>query len=219
MEYILPIVTGFGGAFLGFLVAYTNEKAKNRAMSEDIAKITKEKEAVVLDFNLQQDRRKHQYERKHEIYAKYNNLLDHFDSEKNPFLDKAKLDTLLSTMLETMKSNPGNEGIHMKAINIFSNEINKLIREACSEIQQIAKQTNELKLVAPQEICSIVQEIDKNYSQIERISSSVFKEPIKLLSNQEDFSSVNQKIKWIHDDTKAKKLKLIELMRTDLENI
>ena len=219
MEYIIPIVTAFGGAFLGYLVAYTNEKAKNRALREDIAQITAEKESVVLDFNLQQGRRKHQYERKHEVYAKYNNLLDQFDGDKNPFLDKTKLDALLSAMLETMKSHPGNEGVHMKAINTFTNEINILIREACSEIQQIAKQTNELKLVAPKEICTIVQAIDENYSKVEQIAGSIFKDPIKLLSKQEDFSSVNLEIKRIHDDTNAKKLRLIELMRSDLENI
>lgn len=220
MEYLTLIVTGSLGALLGYLLAYTNEKAKNKALKEDIAEITKEKEAVLADSRLQHEKRKHQYERKQEVYSKYHQLLDNFN-EKNPILDNSKMEFLLSEMLNRMKANPNNEGEHMKAINTFSDEINILIREYFVGIQDIAKQTNGIKLVATIEICELVEKIDSNYRKSEELWSLFHEDFTKMLRRQEnfDFTTLNPEIKNLRIETIEFASTLIKLMRADLDTI
>ena len=129
IEYAQILASGVIGVGLGFFLGYSREKGKNKALKEDIAGITAEKESILADSRLQHEKRKHQYERKQEVYSKYHQLLDNFN-ENNPIHDNTKMESLLSDMLNRMKANPNNEGEHMKAINTFSNSINILVRDA-----------------------------------------------------------------------------------------
>ena len=207
------------GLFVGYLVTYFKKKGENKALKEDVAKITEEKEKVIAEFRLDHEKRKHKYERKHEVYSKYLSLLDKFDSETNPLQNNAKLDGFLSQMLNTIYKNPENEGKRMEAINLFADEFNKLIREALVGLKEIAQEVNQIKLVAPVEIVSLINKIKLNYDQVEKLSNLVLENPIKLLSGNEDFSSVNQEINKIGNETKEMKTIIITIMKDDLDKI
>lgn len=220
MEYIIPIVTAFGGAFLGYLLAYTNEKAKNRALKEDIAKITEEKEKVTSHYKLDHEKRKHQYEKKYEVYSKYHDLLDKFDSEKNPFLDQKKMNGQMTILLNTMYQSGADEGKKMEAINAFYNDIDEMVQEALIGIKEIAKETNQLKLIATPEIIAIVESLQANYDKVSKMSTAISESLNRMFAGGDlDFSPITSEADRIATETKEMKAKLTELMRLEIEKI
>ena len=148
VNILWTVLTTLGGVVVTYLTTFTNAKAKFQAELETKAKLTNEQEQVIAKYRLDHEKRKYQYEKKHEVYSKYHNLLDEYDANKNPFLDRAKLDSILSEMLNKMQSDLS-EAAHMKAINAFADKVNVMIRESFTGLKDIAKQTNELRLVAP----------------------------------------------------------------------
>jgi hypothetical protein len=220
LHYILYNVLVFiVGLFVGYLVTYFKKKGENKALKEDIANITKEKEKVIADFRLDHEKRKYKFERRYEVYSKYLSLLDKFDSENNPFKNNNKMDTLVSQLLNSVYNNTENEGKRMEAINSFSNAFNILIRESVAGLKEIANEVNEMKLVAPAEIVSLINKIQLNYDQVEKLSALVLENPVKLFSGNEDFSSVNKGINKLGSETKEMKRTLITLMNEDLDKI
>ncbi len=218
MEYIVPIVTGFAGTFLGYFIAYTNEKAKNRALREDIAQITAEKESVVLGFSLQQDRRKHQYERKHEVYSRYHNLLDKFDSEA-AILDQKRTGALVSEMLNSLHKHIDNESEQIKVINHIGDSFNELVRDAFKSLKEISAQTNEIKLVGSPEINDVLDKLNMNYKKVTEISEMLFSDSESLFRGVVNYEPMLNSMKDLRDDTERLKENCIQLMKLDLGKI
>lgn len=218
MEYIIPITTAFGGAFVGYLIAYTKEKAKNRALREDIASITAEKEAVVLEFNLQREKRKHQYERKHDIYSRYHNLLDKFDSEA-AILDKKKTEALVSETLNGLYRYSDNEAEQIKVINHLGDQFSQLVRDAFYGLKEIGVQTNEIKLVGSPEINALLDKLNKNYQKVTEISELLFSDAESLIQGKVNFEPILDSMKKLREDTDRLKENCIQLMKLDLGKI
>lgn len=218
MEYIIPIITVFAGAFLGYLVAFTNEKAKNRALIQDISRITAEKEAVVIGFNLEHDRRKHQYERKHEVYSRYHNLLDKFDSEA-AILDKKKTEALVSETLNGLYKYRDNEAEQIKVINHLGDQFSQLVREAFYGLKEIGVQTNEIKLVGSPEINAVLDKLNKNYQKVTEISEMLFSDSESLIRGEVNYDPILNSMKDLRDDTDRLKENCIQLMKLDLDKI
>lgn len=215
-EYILPIIS----ALLGFAIGYVKEKFKNQALKEDIAKITEEKERVTTHYKLDQEKRKYQYERKHEVYSKYHGLLDKFDSEKNPFLDQKKMNGQVTVLLNSMYESGDDEGKKMEAINVFYNSIDEMIQEALIGIKEIAKETNQLKLIATPEIIAIVESIQANYDKVGKMSTAISETLKKMFAGGDlDFSPITSEAERISTETKDMKAKLTELMRLEIDKI
>lgn len=218
MEYIPLIISLSIGLLIGYLTAYTKEKAKNKALKQDIADITRKSETVITEFKLQLEKRKHQYEKKHQVYSRYHNLLDKFDSE-NSLVDPNKTEPIMTDLVNALYKHQDNESEKMKALNVFGDKFNIMVREAMSGLKEIAIETNEIKLVGSIEINEILKKLNANYKEIGRISELEFKDANKVLIGEVDFLSINKQMKKLGSDTDKLKIECINLMRNDLENI
>ncbi len=218
-ETLIAIGTGITGLIVGYLTAYLGEKGKNKALKQDIAKITDETEKVLATYRLDHEKRKFQFERKHEVYSRYHSLLDKFESSENPFSNKPKLDLMLTQMLNTIYANVNDQGKQMEAINKFADEFSGLIRLAFSGLKNIALETSEIKLVGSKEILEIVERFKIIYNKTENITDQIFKDPIKLHSGNEDLSSASKEISTLVQDINEMRAQIIMLMRQDLNNI
>lgn len=219
MEITQIIISGLIGIFIGYFSSYVYEKGKNKALREDIAELTEEKEKIVANYRLEHERRTHQYEQKSKVYAHYHNLLDRYESESNPFLNEKRMEGILSTMLNAIYSNPNDQGKQMEAINVFAGEINQMVHEAFIGLKEVAHQTNELKLVAPVDIVKLVERVHSNFKSINEISNKIFDDPEKLRNGIESLSELKQSIKSLHIETIQSKSEIIRLMRLDLDSI
>ncbi|WP_341903077.1 hypothetical protein [Fluviicola taffensis] len=211
--------SAIGSALITYLTTYTNAKAKFQAELETKAKITEEQERVIAAYKLDHEKRKYQYEKKHEVYSKYHGLLDKFDSEKNPFLDQNKMNRQVTILLNAMSQSDADDGKKMEAINLFYNSIDEMVQEALGGIKEIAKETNELKLIATPEIVTIVESIQANYDKVGKISNSISESLKKIFAGEQDLSPITSEVEGIRKETEEKKAKLIELMRLDIDKI
>ncbi len=204
-----------GSAVSGILITYYTAKAKFQAELETKAKITEEQERVIAHYKLDHEKRKYQYNKKHEVYSKYHNLLDKFDGEKNPFLDQNKMNEQVSTLLNSIYINGADEGKRMEAINLFYNSIDQMVQEALAGVKEIAKETNELKLIATPEIILLVERIQSNFDKVGKISESLK----KIFTSEVDLSPIKSEVQKIGKETQEMKVKLIELMRLEIDKI
>jgi len=218
MEYIPILISLLIGLLIGYLTTYTKEKAKNKALKQDIAGITKNSETVITELKLQHEKRKHQYDKKHQIYSRYLNLLDKFDSQ-NSIVDPNKTEPIMTDLVNALYKYKYNESEKMKAINVFGDNFNIMIRESMSGLKEIAIETNEIKLVGSIEINKVLKKLNDNYKSIGVISELAFKDPKKVISGEVDFNFINEQIKELGSDTNSLKIECIELMRNDLEKI
>jgi len=215
---ISSFVTGILGAFLGYYLSYIKSKATNRALKEDIAYITHEKEKITHEFNLQKERRKHQYEKKHEVYSRYHNLLDKIESQ-NKLLDSKVTSYLMSDLTNTLYSNISDEGMKMKAINKFGNAIDELLFDSITGLKEAINQTNEIKLIGCPELMLNIKQLDENYNRLINLSNNVFKDPLKVVSGTIDFEALNVEIDTVKTNVEKLKEECLTLMRKDLERI
>lgn len=208
-----------GSAVSGILITYYTAKAKFQAELETKAKITEEQERIIAHYKLDHEKRKYQYDKKHEVYSKYHNLLDKFDGEKNPFLDQNKMNEQVSTLLNSIYINGADEGKRMEAINLFYNSIDQMVQEALAGVKEIAKETNELKLIATPEIILLVERIQSNFDKVGKISNVISESLKKIFTGEVDLSPINSEVQKIGKETQEMKVKLIELMRLEIDKI
>lgn len=218
MDNLTPIVSGLLGAILGYFLAYINEKAKNKALKEDIAGITAKKEPVLANSRLQHEKRTHQYERKHSVYSLYHNLLDRFDSE-NAIVNPDKTEPLMSELVNALYLHRDNETEKIQAINHFGDTLSKMVRDALVGLKEISVKTNEIKLVATDEINIVLDKLKANYKKIGDISELAFKDKLAVVQGTVDFEVINDEMKKLSSSTDELRAECIRLMRKDLNNI
>lgn len=211
---IYHIITLALGIFIGYLTTYIKQKATNKAHKQDTAEITRKSESVKNQFA----KKKYQYEKKHQVYSLYHNLLDKFDS-KNPFTDSKITESLMSSLVNDLYKNQDDKSNRVKVINHFGDEINRLVQESLKGLKEIANQTNEIKLVGSDAIVNVLHRLNDCYKKSGEISDTLFKDPYKLVTGNTDFSAVNDQLTELTTEIEKLKTECIKLMREDLERI
>ncbi|TSJ41659.1 hypothetical protein [Fluviicola chungangensis] len=196
-----------------YLTTYTNAKAKFQAELETIAKRTEEQEKVIAKYKIQD----HQYQKRYDVYLKYLSLLDKFEAE-TPLLQKEETGVWMSQLVNALYLYREDEANSMKAINQYGDMFDGMVSKAMEGLKDIAVQTNEIKLVATNEINSIFEKLRLNYQKVAEISNSIFADPIAICSGKVDFDAVNNKLQKLKDETVEDRKNLISLMRKDLHS-
>ncbi len=207
------LISGVIGATLGYLGSYTKAKGENQALREDVAKITSEKEEVTLEST----RRKHHYEKRYELYARYMSLLDEFKANNAGF-DTDELSAHFIEMSNRLMANLEDVGEQMKVLNEFGEIFRKMVAKSLSNLKQISAETNELKLVATDEINEYLDRLLVLYEEGNDLSSKAF-ESLDLAVAQNHFSDVSTELNMLGEQVQDVSDKLYKAMRDDLAKI
>jgi thiamine kinase-like enzyme len=201
---LYQILISISIAFLmGYLISYFKEKGKNNALKSDIAKITNEKERVIIEYSkelekikkeyqLDIDKRKYKYESKQEQFKKFFLLLDQLTSESSQNLQK-KITPIISEFHRNFKDGEmiNNNEESNKAISKFSDDLHTLMSESNKYLIRLRAETNGLKLIANKEILETLDKLDKAYENVFNNSY----EFIKLMAIPENFRDIDFLIK------------------------
>jgi hypothetical protein len=205
MEILENALYILAGVIIGYLSSYIKEKGKNKALIEDIKKLTSEKEKIVSKFTLDIEKRKYRYESKREQFLKYYNLIDEFGTHSNNEYPKAFFE-IVQEVHEGILNSDDEE--RTKAINIFAKKSSDLFNQLNEKIRQLRAETNSVKVIASDRILEMLNELDELYDISTDTASNMFKDMTsniiennqdKMISQQEELFQFGEKIKNIHD--------------------
>lgn len=217
---IISLASLISGFFMGYWTSYYKTKGKNRAMLEDTAGLTEEKEKVAAKYHLDSSKKKYKYEMKKELYLKYFALIDQLGKESN----KATQDKILPAITEFQSgliNANGNQQKQNKTIADFSAVINSLMLEAHQSLVNVKQETNGLKLVASERFLELLKEMDQAYeSNLDLMADySKILTALVLTENESEANAFekqldesSQKIIFLRDELYAE-------MKRDLDNI
>jgi hypothetical protein len=180
-------------------VSYFKEKGKNNALKSDIAKITNEKEKVIIEYKkelegikkdhqLDIDKRKYKYESKQEQFKKFFQLLDQLSYESSQNLQKKITPIMTDFHFNFLQGETNNDKeTSNRAISKFSGDIQELIGESNQYLIRLRAETNGLKLIANREILDLLAQLEKAYEKVFESSN----EMIRLMAIPENFRDVN----------------------------
>jgi len=195
-QILLSISISF---LIGYLVSYFKEKGKNNALKSDIAKITNEKEKVIIEYKkelegikkdhqLDIDKRKYKYESKQEQFKKFFQLLDQLSYESSQNLQKKITPIMTDFHFNFLQGETNNDKeTSNRAISKFSGDIQELIGESNQYLIRLRAETNGLKLIANREILDLLAQLEKAYEKVFESSN----EMIRLMAIPENFRDVN----------------------------
>jgi hypothetical protein len=217
IETTIGILIGF---IIGFLTSYFVQKGKNRAMKEDIKKITFEKESVSSAFTLDIEKRKFQYDTKKEQYLKYFNLLDEMNSNANISGFNSVMPLINSFISDFIKA-AGNKKKETEIVGSFSESINSEIQKSNENWIKLKNETNSIRLVANDETIDLLNKLESLYTVIFERSGQIFKAIPEMVVQKEtdQLKNYTTEIQLLGNQINFTKDQLINAMRNDLKEI
>lgn len=220
MDYLQILIGLIAGFLSGYLTTYFTEKAKNKALLEDIKRLTEERRKVEAAYELDIARRKYQYEDKRTQYFKYFGLIDQMSAEQH----KVMLDEFLPIMGKYNKdylNAYGNKGKETKTVAWFSDAMNKLLMKGNEALIRFRNETHTIKLIAGEEVLELIKDLDFYFDWSFEKSTKILKEIAALvLSDQTDrISDKTRELEVIGNLIKDQKQKLIDAVRRELNEI
>lgn len=217
MEIILSIIGGF---ILGYFTSYFNEKGKNKAVIEDTEQITEKREKVTSKHNLDNTRRKIQYETKSNAYMKYFNLLDEISQNGNAEAQKEFL-PILAKFNSDYIPNANDVEKASKVASEFSNSMQKLMFKSQEKYLKFKNETNALKIIAGEDVLKLMNEIDEISQLSFDVSTQMMKDLAEsiITENLSKLDSQKSKLENIATQTNTLKEKLTIEIRKELSEI
>src|SRR5690606_289538 len=155
IPYIQWLVYFLAGLIILYLRTLITEKAKNRVLRKQNAKLTEETESIKSKFNkeiesikkeyqLDIEKRKYQYESKKEQYIQFFRLLDSFSASSNVEMQKKMMPIIDEFNRNYLNAaNRNDKKGETNATTVFSKKIQNLMFEANQELTRIKSRSEE----------------------------------------------------------------------------
>ncbi|GHW88295.1 hypothetical protein VCSRO199_3420 [Vibrio cholerae] len=230
---VTSVIAGVGG----YLLAYLQQKAKNRALLEDSAELEREKSKVaqqltieieslkkkhVLDIeyikkehSLDIDKRKYQYESKRTQYYLLMERLDTFNGCMLSVI-QGQLRNIMTAYYQSQVFNDKDNTVKFNELALDANaSIRKQEAELFSQLNAFKLSTNSEAVKLIEELCSEITNAGVNLTEcIDYISSEQFRDSGGYMPSRfTDYNESNQ------NNILEIKEKLIFLLKSDLEKM
>lgn len=237
MDLLIDIIIGifcFGiGCLSGYLIAYFKKKGENRALTEDIARLTDEKQKVISQYEIRLEeqkklhaldivKRKYKFEEKIRQFTRYFKLLDEFNrkNQESYTNDIIPIIKLFYTDYETVETEDSKDSEN-KAIAELMNGFLKINSKISEEHVRMRNETNTLRLISSPKMNALLDDMDKLLSE----SFDASTEQLKALSVPEQFRNPEgakpnqEKIYELGKMVQKKRQQLMDLMKQELDEI
>lgn len=174
-QIIIGFISLLGGFLMGYLTSYIKEKGKNKALIQDLERITEEQERVSSKYQLDISKRKYKYEDKREQYFKYFNLLDSFTTDSQKIAQENFMPALHKFNEKFLGANE-NKKLELKAASDFANSINVIMMNANESLFKLKQETNTIYLIAGLKVSKTLQELEEAYNDSMNQSAEIMKE-------------------------------------------
>jgi len=236
-DFLIPYIQWLVYFIIALIVLYLRtliqEKAKNRVLRKQNAKLidetelikskyNKEIEAVKKEHQLDIEKRKYQYESKKEEFIQFFRLLDEFSSYFNIEMQEKLLpiiDEFNRNYINAASRN--NKKGETKATTVFSKKIQELMFDANKDLTRIKQETNTIRVIASDSILRTLDLLELAYDKSFEESSQMMKDlPVQMLTNdQEGMANSQKRIQVIANVILKYKNDLIKQMRVELNEI
>jgi hypothetical protein len=231
--YFLYIFGGLITLSILFLKSFVQEKAKLKALKSENEKLIYQTEQIKSQYNRELEeikkehqlnitKRKYQYESKKETYFKFFQLLDQFTRENNvknqenlmPILDEFNRNYLHA-------SSQNNKRNETNAVTVMSKKMQKLMFDSSQDLMKIKQETNTIRLIASDEILNKLDLLNLAYDNSTEVSNKMMNSlpTLMLTNNQEQMKAEQREIEISAMVINSIKDQIIELMRTELNEI
>ncbi len=175
IQIIIVFISLLGGFLMGYLTSYIKEKGKNKALIQDLERMTEEKEKVSSKYQLDISKRKYKYEDKRNQYFKYFNLLDSFTADSQKIAQENFMPAMHKFNDKFLRAN-GNKKIELKATADFANSINQIMMKANESLIKLKQETNSINLIAGPKVSQTLQELEQAYNNSMNQSAEIMKD-------------------------------------------
>lgn len=175
IQIVIALISLLGGFLMGYITSYIKEKGKNKALIQDLERITEEKERVSSKYHLDISKRKYKYEDKRNQYFKYFNLLDSFTADSQKIAQENFMPALQKFNDKFLRAN-NNKKIELKATADFANSINEIMMKANESLIKLKQETNSINLIAGPKVSKTLQELERAYNDSMDQSTKIMKE-------------------------------------------
>ncbi len=205
---------------MGYLASYFKEKGKNKALIQDLKKITEEKENVTSKYQLDISKRKYRYEDKREQYFKYFNLLDSLGTDSNKDAQTSFMPAL-NKFNDGFISANGNKINELKATTDFSETVNEIIFKSNESLLKLKQETNALKLIAGEKVLELLTKLEVAYDKSMEQSAEIMRDLSKnlILENQDILNTQNEITEKTGNHILILKEELIQEVKNELNEI
>lgn len=198
-DLIIKITIFIFGCLCGYLVTYAKKKGENRALLEDIAKLTDEKQKVIHTYEsklqeqqkihtLDIEKRKYRYEEKSKQFSNFFSLLDEFNNKSNVLFQEDIQPIMTKFFTDYLSQEAqGNKVESSKIISEFMSEIQKMITKLDSEHLRIKTETNTIRLIASEKMVEILNELELAFKDSYDTSVAL----MKSLGKPENFQNIS----------------------------
>src|SRR5690606_4105526 len=233
IPYIQWLVYFLAGLIILYLRTLITEKAKNRVLRKQNAKLTEETESIKSKFNkeiesikkeyqLDIEKRKYQYESKKEQYIQFFRLLDSFSASSNVEMQKKMMPIIDEFNRNYLNAaNRNDKKGETNDTTVFSKKIQNLMYEANQELTRIKSETNTIRVIASDTILKTLDLLELAYDKSFDESSKMMKDlQVQMMTNDQEGMAKNQiKIQAIANVILKYKNDLIKQMRLELNEI
>jgi len=232
-ELLIGIVVVLISGISILLKEYFKKKGEFLAAKEEIGTITREKKKVENEFDekleelkkehqLEIERRRHQYVVKQNEFSKFFSLLDEYNrncNQKAWVNFQPVINTFFSNYIEAEESE--DKEAANRAITTFSESISLLTMKLNEESIRIRNETYSIKLIAPQEIIKLIDDLDKLLEETFNATIEVVRKmtSIELFGKPEAMLPFQEKAIKLGNEVKSKHYEIMELMRKHLDCI
>lgn len=221
------------GGVIGYLRGYSKKKGENKALSEDVARLTREKHEVISQYELRLEeekkkhtldieKRKYRYEEKARQFTRYFALLDEFHRKANESFEiefKPIVDRFLENFIRSqLENDPASSS---KAMAEFGTAVQATTSKLNEEHLRIRSETNTLRLVASETMRKVLDELDQSLDSSFEASMELLKTLAvpDQFKNPEVFQSLQDKNEALGRVVHEKREELMSLMRKELDEI
>lgn len=203
-----------------YLKTYIREKAKNKALLKDKLNLTRQIECLKKEHELEIAKRKYQYESKKDQYINFFQMLDSFSGKQN-IKTVENITPIINDFYSAFLRATNNSEEQYKASSLFMKRIQNLMNENNTEFIRLKQETNTIRLIASDEVISLLNDLEKIYEDMFDISNIIIKNiPHNIIENNQNELQTNMVlIEQIAQNAITIKNKLILQMRDDLSKI
>lgn len=203
-----------------YLKTYIGEKAKNKALLKDKLNLTRQIECLKKEHELEIAKRKYQYESKKDQYINFFQMLDSFSGKQN-IKTVENITPIINDFYSAFLRATNNSEEQYKASSLFMERIQNLMNENNTEFIRLKQETNTIRLIASDEVISLLNDLEKIYEDMFDISNIIIKNiPHNIIENNQNELQTNMVlIEQIAQNAITIKNKLILQMRDDLSKI
>ncbi|WP_337421144.1 hypothetical protein [Phocaeicola sp.] len=203
-----------------YLKTYIGEKAKNKALLKDKLNLTRQIECLKKEHELEIAKRKYQYESKKDQYINFFQMLDSFSGKQN-IKTVENITPIINDFYSAFLRATNNSEEQYKASSLFMERIQNLMNENNTEFIRLKQETNTIRLIASDEVISLLNDLEKIYEDMFDISNIIIKNiPHNIIENNQNELQTNRVlIEQIAQNAITIKNKLILQMRDDLSKI